>query len=238
MVCCITQLCSRFNAIYGTKHHIDMLDSISTNFARENTIYRGVRLWSMFNNPNKNYLCIKVNDTLIIVTDSELLFDTPLYSTTKERLAQDFSQASIVYCTDIPFRAYVVAEGDTLIYERNSITSPKYNFSRGIVRNNIVNPNKNLFVGDSLDGLLKKIGLWDKRVLDYADKSNVCIFINTEAIKYHSRLRDESNFILKCEFNAVFVQIVNNKIYGVEYGLLGRYGMKEDLSLREYMDAM
>ena len=49
MVCCITQLCSRFNAIYGTKHHIDMLDSISTNFARENTIYRGVRLWSMFN---------------------------------------------------------------------------------------------------------------------------------------------------------------------------------------------
>lgn len=77
MVCCITQLCSRFNAIYGTKHHIDMLDSISTNFARENTIYRGVRLWSMFNNPNKNYLCIKVNDTLIIVTDSELLFDTP-----------------------------------------------------------------------------------------------------------------------------------------------------------------
>ncbi len=38
MVCCITQLCSRFNAIYGTKHHIDMLDSISTNFARENTI--------------------------------------------------------------------------------------------------------------------------------------------------------------------------------------------------------
>ena len=46
MVCCITQLCSRFNAIYGTKHHIDMLDSISTNFARENTIYRGVRLWS------------------------------------------------------------------------------------------------------------------------------------------------------------------------------------------------
>lgn len=105
MVCCITQLCSRFNAIYGTKHHIDMLDSISTNFARENTIYRGVRLWSMFNNPNKNYLCIKANDTLIIVTDSELLFDTPLYSTTKERLAQDFSQASIVYCTDIPFRA-------------------------------------------------------------------------------------------------------------------------------------
>lgn len=104
----------------------------------------------------KNYLCIKVNDTLIIVTDSELLFDTPLYSTTKERLAQDFSQASIVYCTDIPFRAYVVAEGDTLIYERNSITSPKYNLSRGIVRNNIVNPNKNLFVGDSLDGLLKK----------------------------------------------------------------------------------
>ena len=87
MVCCITQLCSRFNAIYGTKHHIDMLDSISTNFARENTIYRGVRLWSMFNNPNKNYLCIKVNDTLIIVTDSELLFDTPLYSTTKERQA-------------------------------------------------------------------------------------------------------------------------------------------------------
>lgn len=150
-----------------------MLDSISTNFARENTIYRGVRLWSMFNNPNKNYLCIKVNDTLIIVTDSELLFDTPLYSTTKERLAQDFSQASIVYCTDIPFRAYVVAEGDTLIYERNSITSPKYNLSRGIVRNNIVNPNKNLFVGDSLDGLFKKIGLWDKRVLDYADKSNV-----------------------------------------------------------------
>ena len=64
------------------------------------------------------------------------------------------------------------------------------------------------------------------------------IFINTEAIKYHSRLRDESNFILKCEFNAVFVQIVNNKIYGVEYGLFGRYGMKEDLSLREYMDAM
>lgn len=99
----------------------------------------------------------KVNDTLIIVTDSELLFDTPLYSTTKERLAQDFSQASIVYCTDIPFRAYVVAEGDTLIYERNSITSPKYNLSRGIVRNNIVNPNKNLFVGDSLDGLLKKL---------------------------------------------------------------------------------
>lgn len=183
-------------------------------------------------------MCIKVNDTLIIVTDSELLFDTPLYSTTKERLAQDFSQASIVYCTDIPFRAYVVAEGDTLIYERNSITSPKYNLSRGIVRNNIVNPNKNLFVGDSLDGLLKEIGLWDKRVLDYADKSNVCIFINTEAIKYHSRLRDESNFILKCEFNAVFVQIVNNKIYGVEYGLFGRYGMKEDLSLREYMDAM
>ena len=91
---------------------------------------------------------------------------------------------------------------------------------------------------NSLDGLLKKIGLWDKRVLDYADKSNVCIFINTEAIKYHSRLRDESNFILKCEFNAVFVQIVNNKIYGVEYGLFGRYGMKEDLSLREYMDAM
>ncbi len=39
-------------------------------------------------------------------------------------------------------------------------------------------------------------------------------------------------------FNAVFVQIVNNKIYGVEYGLFGRYGMKEDLSLREYMDAM
>ena len=66
----------------------------------------------------------------------------------------------------------------------------------------------------------------------------MCIFINTEAIKYHSRLRDESNFILKCEFNAVFVQIVNNKIYGVEYGLFGRYGMKEDLSLREYMDAM
>ena len=223
MVCCITQLCSRFNAIYGTKHHIDMLDSISTNFARENTIYRGVRLWSMFNNPNKNYLCIKVNDTLIIVTDSELLFDTPLYSTTKEWLAQDFSQASIVYCTDIPFRAYVVAEGDTLIYEINSITSPKYNLSRGIVRNNIVNPNKNLFVGDSLDGLLKKIGLWDKRVLDYADKSNVCIFINTEAIKYHSRLREESNIILKCEFNAVFEQIVNNKIYGVEYGLFGRY---------------
>lgn len=31
---------------------------------------------------------------------------------------------------------------------------------------------------------------------------------------------------------------VNNKIYGVEYGLFGRYGMKEDLSLREYMDAM
>ena len=61
------------------------------------------------------------------------------------------------------------------------------------------------------------------------DKSNVCIFINTEAIKYHSRLRDESNFILKCEFNAVFVQIVNNKIYGVEYGLFGRYGMKEEL---------
>lgn len=89
-----------------------------------------------------------------------------------------------------------------------------------------------------MDGLLKKNGLWDKRVLDYADKSNVCIFINTEAIKYHSRLRDESNFILKCEFNAVFVQIVNNKIYGVEYGLFGRYGMKEDLSLREYMDAM
>ena len=26
MVCCITQLCSRFNAIYGTKHHIDMLN--------------------------------------------------------------------------------------------------------------------------------------------------------------------------------------------------------------------
>lgn len=80
MVCCITQLCSRFNAIYGTKHHIDMLDSISTNFARENTIYRGVRLWSMFNNPNKNYLCIKVNDTLIIVTDSELLFVTIVFT--------------------------------------------------------------------------------------------------------------------------------------------------------------
>lgn len=32
--------------------------------------------------------------------------------------------------------------------------------------------------------------------------------------------------------------LVNNKIYGVEYGLFGRYGMKEDLSLREYMDAM
>ena len=57
-----------------------MLDSISTNFARENTIYRGVRLWSMFNNPNKNYLCIKVNDTLIIVTDSELLFVTIVFT--------------------------------------------------------------------------------------------------------------------------------------------------------------
>ena len=160
---------------------------------------------------------------------------TPLYIQRQRRgllkiLARQASYTALIF--------HSVQEGDTLIYERNSITSPKYNLSRGIVRNNIVNPNKNLFVGDSLDGLLKKIGLWDKRVLDYADKSSVCIFINTEAIKYHSRLRDESNFILKCEFNAVFVQIVNNKIYGVEYGLFGRYGMKEDLSLREYMDAM
>ena len=239
IVYCITQLCSCFNPKHETKHHDDMLDSISTNFARKNTIYRGVRLWSMFNNPNKNYLCINVNDTLIVVTDSKFLFDAPLYSTTKERLAQNFRRANIIYRTDIPFRAYVIAEGDTLIYERNSIDFPKYNLSRGIVRNNIVNPNKNLFVGDSLDGLLKKIGLWDKRVLDYADKSNVCIFINTEAIKYHSRLRDESNIILKCEFNAVFMQIVDHKIYGVEYGLFGRYGMKEgDLSFREYMDAI
>ena len=165
IVCYITQSCSRLNAIYETKHHIDMIDSISTNFARENTIYRGVRLWSNFNNPNKNYLCIKVNDTIIVVTDNELLFDAPLYSTTEERLAKDFSLANIIHSTDIPFRTYVIAEGDTLIYERNSIASPKYNLSRGIVRNNIVNPNKNLFVGDSLDELLKRIGLWNKRVL-------------------------------------------------------------------------
>ena len=101
MVCCITQLCSRFNAIYGTKHHIDMLDSISTNFARENTIYRGVRLWSMFNNPNKNYLCIKVNDTLIIVTDSELLF-APLYIQRQRRgllkiLARQASYTALIF---------------------------------------------------------------------------------------------------------------------------------------------
>lgn len=37
-------------------------------------------MWSMFNNPNKNYLCIKVNDTLIIVTDSELLFVTIVFT--------------------------------------------------------------------------------------------------------------------------------------------------------------
>ena len=236
MVYCITQFCSCFNPKQETKHHNDMLDSISTNFARENIISRGTRLWYMFNNPNKSYLCINVNDTIIVVTDSEFLFDATLYSTTEERFAQDFSQANVIYCTDIPFRAYVIAEGDTLIYERNSIDSQKYNLSRGIVRNNIVNPNKNIFVGGSLDELLKKIGLCNQRVLDYANKSNVCVFVNTEAIKYHLRLRDESN--IKSEFNAVFMQIVDNKIYGVEYGLFGRYGMKEDLSLREYLDAI
>ena len=38
--------------------------------------------------------------------------------------------------------------------------------------------------------------------------------------------------------NYSVAELRNNKIYGVEYGLFGRYGMKEDLSLREYMDAM
>ena len=238
IVYCITQLCSCLNQRQDTKHCTDLTDSVSTNFARENTIYHGIRLWSMLNNPNKHYLCIGLNDTILVVTDSEVLFDAPLYSITADNgFASDFSHANIIYNTDIPFRAYIISEGDTLIYERNSVDQKDYNLSRGVVRNNIVNPNKNLFIGDSINELFEKIGLYHRNILDYARNTGFIIFANTDAIKYHSRLRDKSNHALKCEFNAVFIQIVDCKIYSIEYGIFGKYGMKEDLSLKEYINA-
>ncbi len=232
------QLCSCLKQKQETKHCTDLTDSISTNFARENTIYHGIRLWSMLNNPNKNYLCIGLNDTILVVTDSEVLFDAPLYSITADNgLASDFSHANIFYNTDIPFRAYIISESDTLIYERNSVDQKDYNLSRGIVRNNNVNPNKNLFIGDSIDELFERIGLYHRKILDYARNTDFIIFVNTDAIKYHSRLRDKSIYVLKSEFNAIFIQIVDCKIYSIEYGIFGKYGMKEELSLKEYIDA-
>lgn len=238
IVYCITQLCSCLNQKQETKHCADLTDSVSTNFARENTVYHGIRLWSMLNNPNKNYLCIGLNDTILVISDSEVLFDAPLYSiTTDNGFASDFSHANIIYNTDIPFRAYIISEGDTLIYEKNSVDQKDYNLSRGIVRNNIVNPNKKLFIGDSIDELFGKIGLYHRKILDYAQNTDFIIFANTDAIKYHSRLRDKSNHAFKCEFNAVFIQIDDYKIHSIEYGIFGKYGMKEDLSLKEYIDA-
>lgn len=215
----------------------DEIDSVTTTFTRYNVTYRGVRLWSMVNNPEKTYLCLNVNDTLLIVTDSEVLFNSPFYSLGRKDISKEFRHTGIVYADEAPpIGAFVMSEGDTLIYRKSPVPEANYNLARGIVRNNKVNPNKNLLIGESLGKLLKKIGLDDSKVLHCANNANCVVFVNSGSVDYHARFTDKSSVTLDNDMDAIFLTMLDSKIHSVEYTGFGKYGMKlNNLSIKEDM---
>lgn len=223
---------------YAKEHPEGKLDSVSTTFARHNITYRGVLVWSMMNNPNKTYLCLNVNDTLLIVTDSDVLFSSPIYSLGRKDISKEFKHADIVYADEtLPIGAFVMSEEDTLIYRKSPIPEANYELARGIVRHNKVNPNKNLLIGESLSNLFKKIGLDDSGVLHCANNANCVVFVKSRSVEYHSQLTDECHITLDGDIDAIFLKMIDSNIRSVEYTVFGKHGMKLDnLSIKEDME--
>lgn len=233
----VSHFCLRSNQAYAKEYPEGRSDSISTTFTRNNVTYHGVWVWSMVNNPDKTYLCLNVNDTLLIVTDSEVLFNSPFYSLGRKEISKEFRHTGIVYADEaLPVGAFVMSEGDTLIYRKSPVPEANYNLARGIVRNNKVNPNKNLLIGESLGKLLKKIGLDDSKVLHCANNANCVVFVNSGSVDYHARLTDKSDVTLDNDMDAIFLTMLDSKIHSVEYTGFGKYGMKlNNLSIKEDM---
>lgn len=238
IICCVSGFCAGYNRGQAEACHNGAMDSVSTTFTRDNVTYRGVRVWSKVNNPDKTYLCLNVNDTLLIVTDSEALFSSPLYSLGRKEMSKEFRNADIVHADEaLPIGAFVMSEGDTLIYRKTPVPEANYQLARGIVRNNKVNPNKNLLIGESLDKLFKRIGLNDSEVLHYANKSNCIVFVNSESVEYHARLTEGCPISLDSNMDAIFLTMLDSRIHSVEYGGFGKHGMKLDnLSIKEDME--
>lgn len=234
----VSHFCLRSNQAYAKEYPECRSDSISTTFTRNNVTYHGVWVWSMVNNPDKTYLCLNVNDTLLIVTDSEVLFNSPFYSLGRKEISKKYKHADIVHADEaLPIGALVMSDGDTLIYRKIPVPEANYGLERGIVRNNKVNPNNNLLIGERLGKLLKKIGLNDSEVLHCANYANCVVFVNNGSVEYHSRLTDESPATLDNDMDAIFLTMLGGKIHSVEYTVFGKHGMKLDnLSIKEDME--
>lgn len=116
----VSHFCLRSNQAYAKEYPECRSDSISTTFTRNNVTYHGVWVWSMVNNPDKTYLCLNVNDTLLIVTDSEVLFNSPFYSLGRKEISKKYKHADIVHADEaLPIGALVMSDGDYLLsYDR------------------------------------------------------------------------------------------------------------------------
>lgn len=217
------------------------IDSISTNYSGNNVTYYGTRLWYSFNSASGTYLCMGMSDTILVVTDNEILRGGYLYSVKSDTdvFARCFKQANITFNTDIPLQAFIISDGDTLIYGKIPICEADYELERGIIRNNHINPNKNLLIGEKMDILLKRIGLNDSSVLNYSKKSNYILFISPESVHYNLPFKDDSIHHSSSRWSPnIFMRFIDDKIYYIEYGVdFGRDGMKDkSVGLKEWME--
>lgn len=103
----------------------ELTDSITTNFSQSNVTYYGIRIWPQDEEyyqksvENRLYLVLRINDTLVVISDNPIFFGANILSIrSKSRARKVYSRYNLNFDKDLPIRFYATSSSDTLIYEK------------------------------------------------------------------------------------------------------------------------
>lgn len=144
------------------------IDSFSYNWAMNNHIFKGVRLYPYMEDSLSAMkaiergvlLVMKIGDTLTVLSNEEKIFNTPIRNFNKKEIQDFYTNYHIDFDNDLPIGAYVTNEKDSLVYYKGIDSESSYSLVYGNIKSNSLSLAQ-LSIGNDITRLLEKYAIPD-----------------------------------------------------------------------------